>query len=119
MEITLYNRFGDPEAYIDKSKENTIFLWNGEAVAYIEGDCVFSWNGKHIGWFEDDVFFGIDGYKIGATKWSCPMVTGHEPTKGDKRIQAEKVYSEKVPSKKVLKNTYTDENLIKYFSRVK
>ncbi len=114
MEITLFNQLGEPEAYIDRTKENTIFLWNGKPVAYILEDAVYSWEGEHIGWFEDDVFYDIDGFKIGSTKWSCPTVTGFEPVKESKLLISQKrAPIEKIERKRFV-NAYRSNAMSKY-----
>lgn len=117
MEVTLFNPNGQPIAYIDKTRENTIYLWSGNAVAYIEGEQVYTMQGEHIGWFEDDVFYDVEGYKIGATKWACPTVTSFEPQKGDKMVTDKRFGHGVIHRKKALKNAYGHESLVAYLSK--
>lgn len=117
VEITLFNQSGTPTAYIDKTRKNTIFLWDGHAVGYIEEDQVFSLKGEHIGWFEDDVFYSAEGYKLAATKWACPMVTSYEPNKSDKFPFMLAVKADTNKIKKTLKNAYGRETLVEYLNK--
>lgn len=64
MEILFYNKSGRPVAYTQD--QATIYLYNGEAVAYLDGDAVYAFEGRHLGWFVEgrvldhaghDVFF--------------------------------------------------------------
>ena len=51
-EITLFDHRGNPVAYIAPDEGNTIYLWSGEPVAYLEGENIFRFNGKYLGWYE-------------------------------------------------------------------
>jgi hypothetical protein len=51
MEPTFYDQNGSPIAYTADGE--TIFLFEGEPVAYIHGNSVYSFHGTHIGWFEN------------------------------------------------------------------
>jgi hypothetical protein len=53
-EVSLYDISGDPVAYFADDGE-TIYTWDGEAVAYLDGENLFSWDGDHLGWFVDGV----------------------------------------------------------------
>ncbi len=64
MEIVFYNKNGRPVAYSEDW--GTIYLYNGEPVAYIYRDAVYAFSGLHLGWFVEgrvvdhagrDVFF--------------------------------------------------------------
>lgn len=116
MEITLFNKLGTPEAYI-KEKDQTIFLWDGNVAAYIEGDHIYSWDGNHIGWYEDDILFNLEGCKIASTKWACPSVTAVEPRKAKKIEKGTRGDALKSEHSKKLKNYYSEENLRTYFQK--
>ena len=62
-EVSLYNSAGDAVAYIDYTDEKTIWLWSGEAVAYLdeESNDVWGWNGKHLGWFSGGALIDQSG----------------------------------------------------------
>ena len=64
-EVTLFDQYGYPVGYID-SGNLTIFLWNGEPVAYLRRDndtrfSAFGYNGRHLGWYLNGVLYGHDG----------------------------------------------------------
>ena len=49
MDTIFYNSKGNPIAYSEDKQ--TIYLFSGEAVAYLEGELVYSFSGKHLGRF--------------------------------------------------------------------
>jgi hypothetical protein len=87
LEIALYDRSGKPIAYV-VDEEGTIYLWNGQAVAYLSDDLVYGFNGKHLGWFIDEVMYDKQGSKIGFTDNTCPTVRLIEPIKSIKHIKS-------------------------------
>lgn len=78
MEIILYNKNGEPVAYIADDGE-TIYLWNGHAVAYLYKDKVYGWNGKHLGWFVDGIIYDLRGLIVCFIRSKCPVATYAEP----------------------------------------
>ncbi|HEX7966116.1 MAG TPA: hypothetical protein VF651_10395 [Gammaproteobacteria bacterium] len=50
MQIVFYDQSGQAIAYSDD--EVHIFLFTGEAVAYMDADAVYSYRGVLLGWFE-------------------------------------------------------------------
>jgi sugar/nucleoside kinase (ribokinase family) len=50
MEITIFNRKGRAVAYIADDGEDSIYTWDGHAVAYVDDEVVHGWNGRHLGW---------------------------------------------------------------------
>jgi hypothetical protein len=86
MEETLFDLYGNPIAYIDYSNENSIYMWNGVPVAYLEPDkTVYGFNGKHLGWYENGEFRNIRGEIAGYNLESSPVYTKYEPYKSYKR----------------------------------
>ena len=81
VEITLYDGGGRPVAYIAEDGENSIYLWNGHAVAYIDGDLVYGWNGHHLGFFADGVIYNRNGLRVGSIRERSPYATYAEPAK--------------------------------------
>lgn len=49
--IVFYDHSGGAVAYSDDDRH--IFLFSGEAVAYLDSDAVYSYRGELLGWFED------------------------------------------------------------------
>lgn len=89
METTLFNRNGKPVAYIADDKE-TIYLWDGRAVAYLSEDQVYGYNGKQLGWFANGTVFDIYGLRSGFMLSKSPIVTHREPIKSPKKTKKAK-----------------------------
>jgi hypothetical protein len=85
-ETTLYNIKGLPIAYIAKDHQ-TIYLWNGIAVAYLHENKIYGFNGSHLGWFEDFIARDLNGYKVGFIKSTCPCMTKLEKIKSIKKLE--------------------------------
>ena len=68
METTLYDKGGNPVAYISEDNGFAIYLWDGHAVSYLEGDRIYGWKGEHIGWFEKDIIYDSKGNRVGFTQ---------------------------------------------------
>lgn len=89
MEISLYNKTGKPVAYIAADGQ-TIYLWDGRAAAYLDGDKVVGWNGKQLGWFANGTIFDIYGLRSGFIKIKSPIATELEPVKPLKQRKSAK-----------------------------
>ena len=86
MEKTLFNKEGDPVAYISDDYNETIFLWDGSPVAYLYDEYhVYGINGRHLGWRIEDILYNNDGERIGFTSSNCPVAIAKEPTKTRKQ----------------------------------
>lgn len=81
MEITLYDGKGHPVAYIADDGENSIYLWSGHAVAYVDGENLYGWNGKHLGWFFAGVLYDLHGHRVGSIGEKCPYALYAQPAK--------------------------------------
>jgi hypothetical protein len=90
MEKTLYDKKGEPVAYIAMDYHEAIFLWEGQAVAYLhEGNHVYGINGRHLGWFIDDILYDQEGARIGFTSSTCPAPVGKRGPKGKRPVLPE------------------------------
>jgi hypothetical protein len=90
MEKTLYDKKGEAVAYIAMDYRNAVFLWDGDAAAYLyEGGHVYGINGRHLGWFIDDILYDQDGTRIGFTSSTCPAAVGKGGPKGKRSILPE------------------------------
>jgi 4-fold beta-flower domain-containing protein len=85
-ETTLYDTRGTPRAYI-ATDGVTIYLWDGEAVAYLVEDKVYAWTGRHIGWFVQGILFDESGRRCGYVRARCPVATRVSPVKSVKRVR--------------------------------
>lgn len=86
-EITLFDNSGTATAYIADDREETIYMWSGEAVAYLKQEHVYGFNGKHLGWFDAGVVRDSGGSAVGYVKNTCPKITKIEPIKKIKKIK--------------------------------
>ena len=86
METTLYDSSGRLRVYIADS-DGAIYTWNGNAVAYIDGETIYGWRGKHLGWFVGGILYDLHGHRVGFTRGTCPVATYAEPAKYAKYAQ--------------------------------
>ena len=86
METSLFNKNGEPVAYIGDDFNHTIYLWDGSQVAYLyQADHVYGTNGKHLGRFIENVLYDEQGLRLGFTAASCPVPVGKETVKPKKQ----------------------------------
>jgi hypothetical protein len=85
METTLYDKSGKAVAYV--VEDGAIYLWKGNAVAYVDGEAVHGWNGKHMGWFMDGIVYDLRGMRIGFVSDKCPVATYAQPAKYAKQAR--------------------------------
>ncbi len=114
MEVTLYNRSGNPIAYIADDADNAIYMWNGHAVCYIFEDKIYGWRGKHIGWFINNRIYDLNGFLVGFTKNTCPVITTIPTIKNIKYIKSIKSVRNIATTKPILSTQYSEYNL-KFF----
>lgn len=68
-EKTIFDKDGEARAYL--AKDNTIYLFTGESVAYLTRSRqanfknVFGMNGEHIGWYTQGIFFNHNNKVVG------------------------------------------------------
>ena len=85
METSLFNKIGEPVAYIGDDFNHTIYLWDGIQVAYLyQEEHVYGTNGRHLGRFIENVLYDEQGLRIGFTSGSCPVPVGKETVKPKK-----------------------------------
>lgn len=108
-EITLFDARGRATAYIALQDELTIYLWNGEPVAYLDQEGeefnVYGFNGKHLGWFVDDVVWNHNGNAACATRERLRS-TEFEPYKSFKQFKPFKSFKEFAPFRPFLSNSF-------------
>ena len=87
---TLFDKDGNPVAYIADDYNKTVYLWDGSPVAYIyEGEHVYGINGRHLGWWLDGILYNVDGDRIAFTSGTCPVAIGKESQKNKKQRMEE------------------------------
>ncbi|MBP1738475.1 MAG: hypothetical protein H6Q48_768 [Deltaproteobacteria bacterium] len=90
MEKILYDKKGEAVAYIATDHHGAIFLWDGQAVAYLyEEDHLYGINGHHLGWFIDEIVYDQEGARIGFTTSTCPTAIGKRRPKGKRSVLPE------------------------------
>lgn len=115
-EVTLFDRGGNPTAYIAPDDDGTIYMWDGNPAAYIERDPmegydVWGYNGKHLGWFFEGLFYDHNGYVVGFAHGSVNMMTKFEPIKGFKQPRPIRNIKDIPPIKPVLNKIWSRTNL--------
>lgn len=85
-EVTLFGPDGSATAYIDSDNQLTIYLWNGEPVAYLRQTEIYGFNGKHLGWFKDGIVWDRQGFGVGFIKGAVAKMTKLEPLKSLKQL---------------------------------
>jgi len=112
METTIYDKNGQPVAYVADDYCGTIYLWDGEPVAYIHEDVhVYGFNGRHLGWFKDDVLYGPDGRRVGFTPSTCPISISKSPRKSKRRRAGDMRPRWKAPASPKFTLLLSDQNL--------
>jgi hypothetical protein len=87
METTLYDKRGAAVAYIAADPHGAIFLWDGQAVAYLfEAYHLYGINGQHLGWFVNDIAYDHEGLRIGFTSGTCPVPVGERRPRGKRSV---------------------------------
>ena len=87
---TLFNKKGDPVAYISDDYSETIYLTDGSPVAYLYNqDHVYGLNGRHLGWWIEGILYNHDGERIGFISSTCPVPIGREPAKTQRQSMDE------------------------------
>lgn len=113
MVIKLVDSEGNFYAYIDNESDNTIYLYSGEAVAYLEDNDIYGFNGKHLGWFENGVVWDHDGCKVGFSNEKTPSCK-LEPVKGLKELKPLKAFKEFRPFKPLKSYGFSEIPLSKF-----
>jgi hypothetical protein len=110
METTLYSKNGKSVAYVADDGE-TIYLWDGHAVAYLHEDKVYGFNGKLLGWFANGIIYDMHGHQIGFTQGKCPSVTLVPSVKSVKYVKSVKSVRSVPYVRPILSRVHSDEDL--------
>lgn len=118
QKVTLFDSKGNARAYIDYDEKETIFLWNGKPVAFLNNDgsdvCVFGFNGNFLGWYEDGIIRDKNGDAIGVRKGAVNMVTSIEPIKGIQEITPIRPITSITPIKPFFSNNWSSKSLTEF-----
>jgi hypothetical protein len=120
-EIDLYNGAAEAKAYI--ADDLTIYLWDGEPVAYLDPSRnntevdVYGFNGKHLGWFRRGIMFNHEGYAVGAVREAFISNPGFAPFKGFKQFKPFKSFQEFAPFQPIFKKSWSDTSLTRHLRK--
>ena len=106
-EITLFEREGTAIAYIDTGEELTIFLWNGNPVAYLEKSSIYGFNGKHLGWFKEGIVRDHQGNGVGFIEGAVNKLTKLEPLKSLQKLTPLRSLQELEPLEPLLRDSWS------------
>jgi hypothetical protein len=84
VSTVFYDKHGEAVAYTDDG--HTIYLFSGDAVAYIDADAVYSFRGELLGWFENEWLRDRDGRCVAFT--DNPSAGPQRPARRPKPEQA-------------------------------
>lgn len=111
-DIIFYNRLGKATAWLSDRDDETIYLFNGKAVAYLYNDSVYSFRGEHLGFYLNGWIYDNNGYCVFFTKDSLggPVkpVKGVCPVKGVMSIKPVKSARRVPPVKPVKRLSWID-----------
>ena len=98
-EVTLFDRYGSPAAYIATEEDPTIYLWDGTPTAYLVQSSIYGFNGAHLGWYEQGVVRDHEGSVAGFIRGAIDLPTRVETVKGAKQVKPVKSVKELAPSR--------------------
>lgn len=119
MEITFYNKTGLPVVYLSVKDDNSIYTWDGNAVAYIEDELIYGWRGKHLGWYFNGILYDIFGYKVGTTIEKCVCPTAEEMSKEAKLPRYARYLKYDIREKPKHKRSFSAEELMDFITQNK
>jgi hypothetical protein len=104
---------GTAVAYFDD--DETLYLWSGKPVAYMDEDSLFGFNGKHLGWRKDGVIYDHDGAVVAAiaSRFKTPVTAA--PLKAFKDFKPFKAFKEFKPFKPFFGTAWSDEPARSFF----
>lgn len=97
---------GNAVAYFDD--DDTLYLWSGEPVAYMDEDSLFGFNGKHLGWRKDGAIYDHDGNVVAAIVGRFKTPVSAAPSKAFKEFKPFKGFKEFKPFKPFFGATWSD-----------
>lgn len=97
---TLFDKNKEASAYIDYADDQTIYMWDGSPVAYVEEDQkIYHFDGHFLGWYIHNILYDKEGYAVaaekGVLKGAISMITPQvEPIKAIKQDKPKKEIKE-------------------------
>ena len=100
---------------ISSGDDSTIYLWNGEPVAYLVSQDIYGFNGKHLGWFTKGVVYNHDGDVVGAVTSRLKTPQPLCSLKSLKSLRPLKSLKELRPLKPLFHLSWADDDTLKHF----
>ncbi|QHI35361.1 hypothetical protein IMCC3317_07070 [Kordia antarctica] len=125
QEISLFDKNGDPIAYIATKEEMAIYLWDGTPVAYLDAENdeelydIYGFNGNHLGWYDDGFVINHKGYIVGFVKSATNIFTRYEPFKPFKKFKPFKGFKKFPPFKPFFRDQFSTESFAIFLLRGK
>jgi hypothetical protein len=88
--------------------DQTLYLWSGKPVAYLDEDSIFGFNGKHLGWLAMGSIYDHDGNLVAAIADRFASPVKSPPSKGFKEFKPFKAFEEFKPFKPFFSNNWSD-----------
>ena len=107
-DVDLFDSQGRAVAYIAEDSDQTIYLWSGKPVAYLDEDSVYGFNGKHIGWLKGGAIYDHDGNLVAAIADRFAQPVSIPPPKSFKQFRPFKAFKEFKPFKPFFTTSWSD-----------
>ena len=117
MDTTLFDRKGQPIAYIADDPGKTVYLWSGHAVAYVDQEALVGWNGRQLGFFVRGRVYDARGRQAGSIAEECAYVPQAESAKSAKQTKRLKHSPEPQRPRPKLSLAYAEAPLLNLLQR--
>lgn len=114
QEVSLFDSKGAAIAYIADDSDQTIYLWEGEPVAYFSDNDIYGFNGKHLGWWQKGIIYNQEGDVVAAIKQVINGYTEYESFKGFKQFKPFKSFKEFAPFQPYLSSNWSNSSLRRF-----
>jgi hypothetical protein len=115
QQITLFDSDGVARAFIDYDDDQTIFLWDGTPIAFLEKEgkeiCVIGLNGEFLGWYQQGILYDENGYMVGIKKGAIKMETKPEKMKASPQLSPIHPIAPIAPLQPDLRDSWSNVNL--------
>jgi|APSaa5957512535_1039671.scaffolds.fasta_scaffold56645_1 hypothetical protein len=117
MNLTFFDQSGTAVAYSED--EQTIYLFDGRPVAYLDDDSAYSFSGEHLGWYLRGWILDNVGYCIlftdNASGGPFKPFKGFKPFKDFKKSKPIKEFKKHKPQKQSIKSSWSDVSAEEFF----
>lgn len=116
MEQSLYDPDGEAVGYMDTRDQMSIYLWDGQPVAYLDGPSIYGFNGRHLGWLKDGIVIDHDGYAVGFAEGAFNRPPRLERLKGVQQLAPLRALPEFEPLEPLQRGRWSDVPLAVFLS---